>query len=235
MSDRAWSVLIHGGPKVGKSTLASTSPAPRLILDAEGGFRFVPGVKVVWDPQLDRPPEYDGTWTACIVKVRDFAAVQRAYDWLASGQHPFKSVVIDSISEVQQRCVDALSGTEQMRTQDWGELLRKMSLLVRQFRDLTFHPTNPVEAVVIIAMTRQVNDVWKAYVQGQLSTTLPFYIDTIGYAYDETDESGARHLKLLVANHPQFEAGDRTGRLPAVVTDPTITELLDIIFTDTQS
>jgi hypothetical protein len=169
------------------------------------------------------------------VKVRDYATIQRAYDWLNSGRHPFKSVVLDSISEIQQRCVDALVGSDAMKTQDWGELLRKMSSLIRQFRDLTFHPTNPLEAVVIIAMTRQVDGVYKSYVQGQLATTLPFYVDTVGYLYHETDETtGERVLKLLVADHPQFEAGDRTGRLGTVVNRPNVVEMIDSIFGPTE-
>lgn len=231
MTTRAWSLLVHGGPKVGKSRLGDTAPAPRLILDAEGGYRFTDSVKTAWNPQLDAPPAADGTWDACVVTVRDYAALQYAYSWLASGQHPFRSVVLDSISEIQQRCIDAIAGTEQMKTQDWGELLRRMSTLVRQFRDLTFHPTNPIEAVVIIAMTRQVEGVWKAYVQGQLGTTLPFYVDTLAYLYHDTDAStGERHLRLLTADHPQFEAGDRTGRLDSVVDNPTVPTMLDTIF-----
>lgn len=230
-SDRSWSLLVHGGAKVGKTRFGDTAPAPRLVLDAEGGWRFVDSVKTRWDPQLDAPPAYDGTWDTCIVTVRDYATVQRVYEWLASGQHPFNSVIMDSISEIQQRCVDALVGADQMKTQDWGELLRKMSALVRQFRDLTFHPTKPLEAVIIIAMTRQVNDVYKAYVQGQLATTLPFYVDTIGYLYHEADATtGEVVLKMLVADHAQFEAGDRTGRLGTVIEKPNVVTMLNTIF-----
>lgn len=231
MSERSWSILVHGGAKVGKTHFGATAPPPILVLDAEGGWRFVSRRKVYWDPQLDQPPVDDASWTVCIVTVRDYATVQRTYEWLASGQHPFTSVVMDSISEIQQRCIDAMVGADQMKTGDWGELLRKMSALVRQFRDLTFHPTKPIEAVVIIAMTRQVNDVWKAYVQGQLATTLPFYVDTVGFLYHETDgTTGQQTLKLLVHDHPQIDAGDRTGRLGAVIEAPTVSGMLDTIF-----
>ncbi len=229
--ERSWSILVHGSAKVGKSRFGDTAPAPRLILDAEGGYRFTDSKKTRWDPSLDKPPEADGTWDTCVTTVRDFSTIQRAYDWLASGQHPFNSVVIDSISEVQQRCVDALVGVDQMKTQDWGELLRKMSQLVRQLRDLTFHPTKPLEAVVIIAMTRNYDGVYKAYVQGQLATTMPYYCDTIGYLYHDIDQTtGARTLKILVSDNAEFEAGDRTGRLPAVVDNPTVEGMLEIIF-----
>lgn len=221
---RALSLLVHGGPKVGKTTLAESTPAPRLVLDAEGGTRFTPTRKTFWDPSQYAPPEIDGSWETCIVYVRDYETIERVYAWLASGRHPFKSVVMDSISEVQQRCIDTLVGTDQMRTQDWGELLRKVSDLTRKMRDLTIHPTNPLEAVVLVAMTKQDRDKWIPFMQGSVKTVMPYYTDVVGYLYTEITDSGHYARRLLVAPHPQFEAGDRTGRLPSVVdcgTDPT--------------
>lgn len=235
---RSLSLLVHGASKAGKTWLGDTSPAPRLILDAEGGNRFTPSRKVYWDPAVSGPPAADGTWETCIVYVRDFSTIQNAYQWLAAGQHQFRSVVVDSISEVQQRCVDSLVGTDPMKMQNWGDLLRQMSDLVRKMRDLTIHPTNPLEAVVIIAMTRSNNDRHVPYVQGQLAVTLPYYIDVTGYFFTEQGEQGLVR-KLLVAPHPQFEAGDRTGRLgdlnefgqlTGVITSPNIEQMLTQIY-----
>ena len=38
---RSLSILVHGPSKAGKSTLGVTTPAPRLLLDVEGGARLV--------------------------------------------------------------------------------------------------------------------------------------------------------------------------------------------------
>lgn len=230
---RSLSILVHGLSKTGKTWLGDTSPAPRLVLDAEGGNRFTPSRKVVWDPTQAAPPAADGTWDTCIVYVRDFQTIQQAYQWLAAGQHPFRSVVIDSISEVQQRCVDSLVGIDAMKMQNWGDLLRQMSDLVRKFRDLSIHPFNPLEAIVIIAMTRKVDgDRYVPYVQGQLATTLPYYIDVTGYFFTEQTEAGLQR-RLLVSPHPQFEAGDRTGRLGlpnGLVLEPNVDSMLTDIY-----
>lgn len=222
------SFLFYGPSKGGKSTLANTAPAPRLILDAEGGTRFLKGKKVEWDPK-NPPPENDGTWETCIVYIRDFSSLSKTYNWLAAGKHPFKSVVLDSVSEAQQRCVDALVGTEQMKLQNWGELFRKMSSLIRNYRDLLIHPTNPVDAVVIIAMEKEENGKHIPYLQGQVKTTMPYYIDIVGYLKASPDESGDMQRMLLVAPHDQFESGDRTDSLPAVVVNPNVTEMLAVI------
>src|SRR5215475_15054648 len=89
--------ILFGPQKKGKSFLGDTTPAPRLVLDAEAGSRFTPSRKVGWDPVSQAPPQVDGTWDTAIVTVQSFRDVQKAYEWLASGQHPFHSVVLDSI------------------------------------------------------------------------------------------------------------------------------------------
>lgn len=229
------SFLIHGYSKTGKSTFGDTSPAPRLILDAEGGAstRFTKSPKVVWDPITQTPPVPDGTWETAIVHVRSFHDVQRVYEWLNSGQHHFKSVSIDSLSETQQRCVDAIAGTEAMKTQDWGELLRKMSALVRSYRDLIIHPTNPLEVVIFIAMTRDYDGVKRPYVQGALANTLPYYVDVCGYMWTEVDATAGeiRH-RLLCGQVGPFEAGDRTGKLGTVVENPNVMSMLERIYSN---
>lgn len=225
--DPGVSFLIHGESKVGKTFLGDTTPAPRLILDAEGGTRFLKSKKVRWDGK-QAPPE-PGDWETCIVTVRDYAQIQTVFQWLNSGQHPFKSVTVDSLSEVQQRCIDALAGTAQMQQQQWGELLRSMSSLVRGIRDLITHPTKPLKAVVFLAMSRETAGRKIPYVQGQLSVTLPYYIDVVGYYFIQMDEQQQPTRKLLTSAHALYEAGDRTGTLGVGVTDPSITTMLQII------
>lgn len=229
---RSLSLIIHGGSKVGKSTLASTAPAPRLILDAEGGTKFLPQVQVRWDPRTGPPPVYDGTWETCVVIVHDFESVRMAYQWLASGQHTFASVILDSISEIQQRCIDAIAGIDQMKQTDWGELLRTVALLARQFRDLCDHPTKPLEAVVMVAMSRDHNGKWRPWVQGALGTALPYYFDVIGALYIGVGPDGITpQRQLLVEPHPLYEAGQRVqGRIGPVEVNPTIPMLLDKIY-----
>lgn len=222
------SFLLHGPSKAGKSFLANTAPGPRLILDAEGNTRFLKGKKTEWKNTFEPPPVHDGTWDTCIVYVRDFTTISHVFQWLNAGKHPFRSIVIDSLSEVQQRCVDMLAGSEQMKLQQWGELSRKVSELVRQYRDLLVHPSNPIDCVVYTAMTKQNQDgKWFPYVQGQLAVSLPYYVDIIGYLKAEIREDEGFTNFLLTKPHIAYEAGDRTGVFDPVVTNPNIADLLD--------
>lgn len=237
MSDRALSVLIHGHSKVGKSTLSVTAPYPRLYLDVESASRFLPITKVVWDPLQGPPPVADGTWDTCVVYVRNYDTMLRVYQWLQQGQHQFASFILDSVSELQVRLQEQLVGRGQMQMQQWGELLRNMAGLMRDLRDLTMHPTNPLEAVILTAMTVQKDGIWRPYLQGQLATVIPYFFDLCGYlfvdqvAQEDPTLPAVETRRLLTRKHPQFEAGERVqGRLPAVVDNPNISSMLDAIF-----
>lgn len=229
MSECGISFLLHGASKSGKTTLADSAPGPRLLLDSEGNSRFLKSKKISWNP-IEPPPSYDGSWETCITYVRDFGTLSQAYAWLASGNHPFRSVIIDSISEAQQRCVDAIAGTEQLKIQEWGELFRKVAQLVRSYRDLLVHPTNPLDAVIFTAMTKQGQDgKFYPYVQGQLATALPYYIDTIGFLKAQIGEDGQFTNFLLTRPHIQYEAGDRSGVFPTIITNPRIDEMVEMV------
>lgn len=225
------SFLVYGPSKGGKSTLGDTTPAPRLVLDAEMGSRFTPSRKVTWDPTRDAPPEPDGTWDTAIVAVRDFNTVLKAYEWLNSGKHPFRSVVLDSISEIQQRAIDALVGVNPMLMADWGTLLRQVSDLVRKFRDLTTNQAKPLDAVLLIAMARQRQDnTWHPHVQGSLAVTLPYVVDVLAYLAPVTQEDGTVVRRLLVGPTPGYETGERVaGRLGRFIDGPDISDMLQLV------
>lgn len=225
------SMIAYGPSKGGKSTLGDTTPAPRVVLDAEMGSRFTPSRKKVWDPAREAPPEPDGTWDTALVPVHSYNTVLKAYEWLNSGKHPFRSVVMDSVSEVQQRAVDSLVGTSAMQIQDWGTLLRQVSDLVRKFRDLTTNPVRSLDAVLFIAMARQRQDgTWHPHVQGSLATVLPYYTDLLGYLAPVPQEDGTVVRRLLLGPTPGYETGERVGgRLGQFIDNPNITDMLSTI------
>jgi len=221
------SLIVYGAPKTGKSWLGDTTPAPRLVLDAEGGSRFTPSRKINWDPARSKPPEYDGKWDTCLVPVNTYQAVRQAYDWLYSGKHPFNSVIIDSISETQQRCVDDIAGMNQMQTQDWGTLLRTVSNLVRGYRDLITHPVKPLACVMLIAMADESQVPKRPLMQGKLGVMMPFYVDVCGHLGAYRREDGTPFRRLIITPSPEYIAGERVGgRLGTFVDDPDVTSMI---------
>lgn len=210
--------------------MGDTTPAPRVVLDAEAGSRFTPSKKILWDPSQP-PPEPSDKWETAIVPIRSFKDVSSTYQWLNSGKHPFRSVILDSISEVQQRAVDDIAGTQQMQMQQWGTLLRTVSDLVRKFRDLVTNPVHPLDAVIFIAMAKQNQDgIWRPYLAGQLATTFPYYCDATGYLGLVRQEDGTVVRRLFVGPVAGYETGERVGgRLGLYLDNPNISQMVEMV------
>jgi hypothetical protein len=238
---RALSILIHADTKVGKSTFGNTAPWPRLLLDVEAAYRFLPqqgNKRVFWDPLTESCPRWDGVWELCVVKVVDYGTFLKALEWLKSGHHDFRSVVIDSISELQVKCKENLTDGP-MKIQLWGDLLTHMERACRDFRDLTEHPTRPLECVVLTAMTEHRDGKWRPYLQGKINVKAPYFFDVIGYLFVQAtpDPSGdptkppVKIRRMLIGKDDNFESGERVqGRLPDVLDNPTIPMMLDTVF-----
>lgn len=237
---RSLTAMIYGESKVGKSSLAVTAPYPRLMVDVEGGHKFLPIVVKYWNPMLEEPPVADGSWDTVVVVANNYEIVLKTYEWLNSGRHQFKSLIIDSISELQVKCIDNIAGSEQMKMQQWGELLRHMGDLLRKLRDLTMHPTNPLEAVVLTAMAREdQSGRHKPYLQGQLAIQAPYLYDILGALTMEEvpnpdpSQQPYKVRRMFVERTAKYEAGERVqGRLGAIVEqgDLSIERMLDIVF-----
>jgi len=164
--------------------------------------------------------------------VRDFPTLALVFDRLNTGDHDFVSVCMDSVTEIQKRCIDNVTGTEQMRIQDWGTVLREMEILVRRFRDLWMHTINPIPVTVFITTTKiDEKGVFRPHVQGQLALSLPYFVDVVGYLYTQSDpEAGGLKRHLLTQAAPGFIAKDRTDRLGYEIVDPSIANMLDSIY-----
>ncbi len=242
------SILIYGEPGSGKSWLGQTGPRPTLTLDAEGGSRYARrhGKKVrriAWDPESNPPPKDDGTWDNCVVYVRSFDTMRQVFKWLNENEHPFKTLVLDSLTEIQQRCKDSLLSQDDRTSEDgvmthmserqWGLLLDAMKNLVRSMRDLTFHPGYPLDAVVILALAIKKEGQLKPAVQGALGTHMPGYLDVEGFLGTVETETGKMKRKLRIQPNEAVEAKDRTFVLTEhygrILTDPDIEEMISVL------
>jgi hypothetical protein len=223
--------LVYGPKGAGKSWLLDTMPPPRLIMDAEAGSRFTPSRKITWDPLSEKPPEPNDAWSTARVVIRDFRTAQKTLEWLISGQHPFRSLGCDSASEMQQRAVDEMAGTRQMKTDEWGQLLRVMSDFTRKSRDLVSHPTNPLDAVIFVAMARQRDGQWEPHLQGQLATIIPYYFDLVSYIAPVINPEDNRVIRrLFCGTFPGYLTGERVGGcLGEYIDNPNVTSMLETV------
>lgn len=222
-------MLLMGESKAGKSLLGVSGQGPRLLLDVESSWRFLPVRPFIWDPKTPPPAKNLAEWDTAIVPVKHWDDARRALDQIHSKPHPFKSVSLDSVSELQYRNIEKIAGPGQVQLQMWGTTLREVGAFCRQLRDMTEHPNFPLETVVVTSMAKEVEGVWKPYLQGQMQSVIPYLFDIIGFLEKTRKNVGGqwveiRNLYTEETVPKRFIAGGRiTGRIPSPFQIPTVT------------
>jgi hypothetical protein len=236
------SAVVHGTPKIGKSWLLESAPGPVLHLDVEGSANHLHRKTITkWNPYEAIPTVNSkgqplGTNDLIVVRAHAWAEVEAVTQWLLSGQHPFRSFGVDTLTELQKKAKETISLTFDDQ-RHWGDLLKKMEFTARQWRDLIDHPTNPLFSVIILAQTFEKNGLQRPDVQGALSRSLGSFYDVIGYMRPRLVEGALLPSReLVIAPYPGVEAGDRTDVLTqhyptGVIPEPDITEMLRLINT----
>lgn len=232
MTGRKICALFYGRAKTGKSTLCDSSPGPRLILDAEMGSDFLDSEQIIWDveggQEVPKGLEED---TSVVVYVHEYTTLRKVYEILDTGDHEFETVIIDSVTEIQQRCLDDKVGTNQMKLQDWGEIKRQMSLDIRNFRDLKAHPKKAVNVIFVATLEESTSPDGSVrlvpYMQGSVSKELPYVVDLVGLLYIDREDNVTR--KLYVGSRSDTDTGDRTGHLPDEISSPDVFDILEMI------
>lgn len=236
---RSLSILVHGKSKAGKSMIGVSGATPRLLMDVESAAHLLPINAVYWDPKTP-PPEPDGTWDTAVVNINEWKDATDTIKALQSRPHPFKSLSLDSISELQNKCIESIAGLNQVKLQDWGTALRLMRSLCNEVRDLTKHPERPFASVVVTSMAKFNDDSkeWEPYLQGQMKSVLPYLFDVNAFLIKkEVNRGGAWVTVRELYTEPSmnagvnFTAGSRiSGRVPNpleldVITGSTLEEI----------
>jgi len=187
---------------------------------------------VQWNP-TSPPPAADGTWDTCVVTTTELDTIRRAHQWLVAGQHPFKSVVIDALTEAQKRHIDDIAGTKPLAPQHYGDLLRTGDALVRSFRDLTLQVTNPLDVVVFVTGTRekgQDHPVMRPALLGQLAEMIGYTVDVMMYLTVEMNGDGQLKRRAQFVPVEGIAAKDRTGKLGSMMESPTVPKMLEAVY-----
>lgn len=189
-------VLCYGSAGSGKTSLIPTLPAP-VVLSAEGGLLSIAGADVPF------------------VEVSSMESLREAYEWVSGSKEAeqFKSVCLDSISEV----AEVVLAFELRRTKDgraaYGELNATMQELIRAFRDL------PGKHVYMSAKLEKSQDemgkmLYNPSMPGKsLTQALPYFFDEVLALRVERDAEGIIQRGLMCDGDGLWLAKDRSGRL----------------------
>lgn len=221
-------MLIYGNSGVGKTVLSASADAvpemrPVLFIDIEGGTFSI----------RDRYPEVE------VVRVETWNDMQKVYDALLMEEHDYKTVVLDSLTEIQKfsmyNIMNFLTKKDPDRDPDvpgmreWGKNIEQIRRLVRAFRDLPIH-------TIITALAKSDKDAKtgvitvKPSLSGKLADEVAAFVDIVGYQYVKVMDSELRRFMLTSATDRQI-AKDRSDRLPDVLEDPTMEKIFSFIMT----
>ena len=216
-------ILIYGDPGVGKTVLAgSASKAPGmgpvLLIDIEGGTL---SLKKDY-PQVD------------IVRLGSWKDIDKVYRDLKKGNHTYRTIVLDSITEMQKFSMlelmaevvreDSDRDPEVPSIREWGKNIEQTRRIVRKFRDL---PTN----VIFTAHAMYDKDDKRnrtrilPSLSGKLANEIAGFVDIVGYLYVKVRNKEETRV-LLTGGTEDTVAKDRTDLLPKHVTEPTMEQLM---------
>lgn len=251
--------LFYGQWGAGKTTLGATAdqvPSMKdvLFINAESGtlslrkeYSHMDAVRISNFSQFARIHEF--LRYHCIArdegdieKLKKLESIVRGTEIeTITAPKVYKTVVIDSLSEVQRYCMMQLLGVQLESIsleyppdspvyQQWGQSSEMIQNLVRSFRDL---PLN----VIFICSQKEEQDDGKRYhykpnLPGKLAGNVQGFLDVVGYLAmipEKTVDPNALPTfirRLFLTPTPYFDAKNRIGNTVQYIDNPTIAKLL---------
>lgn len=236
-------MLVYGRPGAGKTTLVASASvvaemSPILYINAESG---VMSIAEDWENRID-------TSRIDIVNFEGYAHLQKLFNYLAFEKHPYKTVILDSLTELMLYVVSKWKdhynpkGAEglildderdkKMNQKIYDKATDQLRGICRKFRDLPVH--------VLMVAHDDVSDV-NGRTMTHPALTPKFrdsvigYMDLVGYITTRTvkgetpnDEPEVVRLMSFVPQ-PNRVAKDRSprGKIGGVIEDPTMQSIWD--------
>lgn len=231
------SVVFYGRSGTGKTTVASTFPKPILLLD-------------IREQGNDSIADYSDDEIK-VLPIETWDDVEQAYWLLKSGEHPYKTVVLDTVTQLQDICMEQVmeeEGRDFATKQTWGTISGLMKTWLINYRDLTEDGMD----VVFLAQERvHDNDSDDDLDESQLdpsvgprlmpsvAAVLNASVKVIGHTFirevvTRKLDSIKRetHYCLRVGPHPYYITKIRKPRdkdCPEYITNPSYDKIIDIM------
>ena len=187
-------LLVYGQAGAGKTSLITTMPNP-VVLSAEGGLLSIQDSDI---PYLE------------IASMQD---LREAYTWVLESE--YKSVALDSISEIAEVCLNYEKKVTKDPRQAYGAMQEQMADIIRAFRDL------PGRHVLMTAKLEKTQDemgrvLYSPSMPGnKTGQALPYFFDEVLALRVEKDAEGNTQRALMCDSDGLWLAKDRSGKLSA--------------------
>lgn len=223
---QSMNMLIYGDPGVGKTVLAGSASeieamSPVLFVDVEGGTMSL----------RNKYPQVD------VVRVSNWVDMVTVYKELADNPNLYKTVVLDSLTEIQKFSMynimkDLIQGDPDRDPdvpglREWGKNSEQVRRFVRAFRDL---PVNTIFTALAAVDKDQKTGltVNRPGLSGKLSAEVAGFLDIVCYMYIRVVDGDVKRL-LLTSSTDSCIAKDRSDSLPPVLEEPDMQTIHQIV------
>lgn len=232
-------LLIYGKSGAGKTNFALSAVlcpemCPVLVLEAEGGLKtvakgiFADGKKIKFASDKVK-----------VIRIKKWSKFNEVYDYLRDKKNPYKTVVLDSITEYQDLNLKHLIRVSRKTKpdkdedvadlRDYGKSTIQIKKLVRYFRDLDMN-------VIFVALSKTTTDESTGIpsqdicLTRRLSEEVPALLDKVGFL--RVTKDGVR--RLVFRESEKYMAKDRGGELGDYIDNPTVQKILSLMSGETQ-
>lgn len=190
-------MLVYGQAGAGKTSLIRTLPNP-IVLSAEGGLLSIQDASLPY------------------IEINSIGDLMEAYSWLMSPEgQQYKSVALDSISEIAEVVLNAEKKIAKDPRQAYGAMQEQMADMIRAFRDL------PGRHIYMSAKLEKSQDetgriLYAPSMPGnKTGQSLPYFFDEVLALRVEKDADGNTQRAIMCDSDGLWLAKDRSGKLGA--------------------
>lgn len=194
-------MLVYGKAGRGKTTLCATAPNP-VIFSAESGLLALSAFQLPY------------------VEIRTITDLTDAFNWAQSSNEArqFQTLCLDSLSEIAEVVLTNAKGQVKDPRQAYGELIDKMQMTIRSFRDLPgYHVYMSAKQEMVKDEATGITLNGPSMPGSKLGQQLPYFFDEV-FQLDIGKDPNTQQSYRFLRTQPDFsnDAKDRSGRLDPV-------------------
>lgn len=218
--------LVYAKAGIGKTMLTATAPAP-ILISAESGLLSLRESNII---KVFGKKNKDITYDIPVIEIRNINDLNDAYQWAITSQEAknFQTLSLDSITEIGEVVLSAAKTNAKDPRQAYGELIEKMTLLIKSFRDISGKHVYISAKQELSKDENGVTTYGPGMPGAKLGPALPYLFDEVFHLAVGKTDSGDEYRYLRTQPDLQFEAKDRSGSLD-VIEQPNLTHIFNKI------
>lgn len=199
-------MLVYGESGSGKTRFAATWPAC-VFADADDGMASV-----------DNPNVYR-------IPINSWDDLVQTYEYLKRPGHPFKTIVLDSLNELQKLALGSIIAEYTAIHRSYGDLPglsdygKLMDMFDKQMRDFKSLYMNVIFICQVAARDSDIEQIKPQLIGKNTAREMVRMVDEV--AFLAKGEGGDKRSRMMTFDSLDYVTKDRSGKLPTTITDPT--------------